>query len=323
MAFTPLNIPIQEILVTDFITDISQISNSNFLLLEDKLEDLINNFEIDLTGISIGTDTAINSIKTIDLVLQNSGFTFQTGTPTAIIARLSKNGSDKSLLNIDNLTVDEATTMDSLTVNDITIADSATINGATIFASSLQYNASLIESKETVSVTLEFDTVNKATGNLTLTSTSDRNIYVTLEAETAVGATQVYNGTIINTSIADLELIVDFDAINPPAANTVFTIHIVDIVENSGFASIITKVNAGSIPTAIIAGTNNATTNTILMHHDLVAEGQKLSVNYTSGAMFETEAIKAYGSNATFQYIIDKDLNDRLIIKSAIGLEIN
>ena len=65
MAFTPVSIPIQEILLSDFVTDIASISNTNDLLLKDKIEDLINVLEIDLNTISIDTSNKDTSNKDV------------------------------------------------------------------------------------------------------------------------------------------------------------------------------------------------------------------------------------------------------------------
>jgi hypothetical protein len=46
--------------LTNFVTDIASISNANDLLLQDKLEDLINLFEMDLNTLAIGTDNPIS-----------------------------------------------------------------------------------------------------------------------------------------------------------------------------------------------------------------------------------------------------------------------
>jgi hypothetical protein len=328
MAFTPVDLPIQEILQTDFVVDIAQIHNSNVLLLKDKLEDFLNNFEVDSNSISIGTDNPINSLRTTDIVIQDSGFIFQTGIPNQIISRLSKNGSDESVLNVDHLTVDLDIQADSIAVNDLVISNSTSISGPTTISNTLRYDESIVESKETISVTMQRQSTGiyneYATGTITLTSTSNKNIYVTLGAETTVGATQVWTGTGFNGTILGFALIIDFDASNPPAANTSFTIHIVDVVENSGSSSIVSNINleATPPPVSIDPGVNQNTAGTIIMHHDLVAENQKLAVNHNLDAMFKTQALLPYGHNATFNYIVDSNTNDRLVITNMVGLEI-
>lgn len=322
MAFTPIDLPIQEMLQTDFIVDLAQIHNSNVLLLKDKLEDVINNFEIDTNTISIGTDNPINSIRTQDVVIQDGGLIFQTGVPNQIIARLSKNLSNESVFNVDRITTDLSISSDSLTTNDLTINNSSSFSGPTVFTDSLRFNASIIESKESIIVPVLKSGTN-AIGTITLTSTSRKNIYVTVSANAAVGATQVWTGSAFN-AISKIILNVDFDATNPPAANSTFTIHIVDVIEGSGSTSILSVaagVNATSTPVSIAPGINQSSSNNIIMHYGLVAQGHKLAVNYSSANLLNRSLLK-YGANATFNYIIDQDTNDRLIIQSMQGLEI-
>jgi len=311
MAFTPVNLPIQEILQTDFIVDIAQIHNSNVLLLKDKLEDIINNFEIDSTSLSIGTDNPINKLNTTDIVIQDGGLIFQTGIPNQIIARLSKNVSSESVLNIDNLTVDNSVSTNILTANTIDVSGVANFSGLSTFTDSLKYESSLIESKENVTVLVEkigFDAI----GTLTLTNTSRKNIHITLNAETTIGTTQVFTSGAYNGTISNIILNIDFDENNPPEENTTFTIYILDII--AGSTSVISYVNTQATPFKIDAGINQSTTNTIIMHDGLIGS--------TFGNNPSSNALSKYGHNATFNYIIDTDLADRLIITSAMGLEI-
>lgn len=320
MAFTPIDLPIQEMLQTDFIVDIATIHNSNVLLLKDKLEDVINNFEIDTNTISIGTDNPINSIRTVDIVIQDGGFVFQTGTPNQIIAKLEKNGSNESVFTVDNINVDNGISVDTINVNTLVINDGATISGPTQFTSSLRYDSQFVESRENISVTLE-KSGNNAKGTVTLTNTSKRHIYVTLEAETAVGTTRVWNGTSFVGILEHINLNIDFDANNPPAQNAVFTFHIVDIIENSGYVSLLPNINAtaGAIGVNITPGINQSTSNNILMHYDLASEGHRLGFNF--GASIPG-ALLPYGANVTLNYIIDSNLNDRLIVTSKEGFAI-
>lgn len=323
MAFTPVDLPIQEMLQSDFIVDLAQIHNSNVLLLKDKLEDVINNFEFDTNTISIGTDNPINSIRTADIIIQDGGFIFQTGVPNQIIARLSKNGSNESVLNVDNLTIDSGIAANNVNVNDLVVNNSTSLAGPVDITNTLTFGESIVESKESVTVLVE-KVASTAVGTITLTNTSKRNIYVTLEAETNVGPAQVWDGAAFVGALTDIILNIDFDSANPPAENTTFTIHLVDVVENSGSVSIIPNINAAGTPPPVsfAAGTNQSTTRPIIMHHDLVAEGQKLAVNHNANAIFQSQALLKYGHNATFNYIIDNVSNDRLLITSTIGLEI-
>ncbi len=136
MAFSPVDIPIQEMLQSDFIVDLAQIHNSNVLLLKDKVEDLINTFEMDINTASIGVDNPINNLKSQNIVLQDGGFILQTGVPNQIIARLSVNGSSESVLNVDNITIDSTLDSNSSTTNPLTVNTSLSVTGRSEFSGS-------------------------------------------------------------------------------------------------------------------------------------------------------------------------------------------
>ena len=304
MAFTPIDIPIQEILETDFVVDMRIIDNSNFLLLKDKLEDLINNLEIDTNTLAIGTDTPISYLRTDSLILEDTGFIMQTGMPVQTIAALTKNGSDQSVLNVDILSVDSTIQSDSLSVNALTINDTLQVDGPTTFNANTTNLASVIESKEDVLSVLT-NTLNVATTTVTLTSTSRQNIFLTLDADSTV-----YNGSALVTSLTDINVIIDFDAINPPAQNTEFTIYIVNIKEQGQLAntSILTDVNAFPLGLTISAGTNQNTTLPIILHSGSV------SLTIAPGGVLE------FNSLVSLLYVIDFNLADRLMIKSDINM---
>lgn len=311
MAFTPVDIPIVLDLATDFVTDFRETTNSNLLLVTDKIEDLLNNLEIDVTNLSIGTDTPINFIRTDNLIIEDTGFVFQTDAPAGIIARLSKNANSESVLNVDNLTVDLAITANGLTSTSLTVSDTITANGVSTFNAPVVANSGVSESAESVNVTLTDDT-NIGTGTITLTSTSRQNIYVTLEADASV-----YTGGGMVGTISELKLIIDFDSAAPPTRNQVFTIHIVDVVEQGTGTSIVSDVNAQGgtgIQVVFEAGINQATANTILMHSDFVAQSKILAI--------DAGELVAYDSNVSFTYHIDGDTNDRLMIKSLVNIEV-
>jgi hypothetical protein len=322
MAFTEVDLPIQEMLQTHFITDLAPIHNSNVLLLKDKLEDIINNFEIDPNSLSIGTDNAINSIKSSNVVIQDGGLIFQTGVPNQIIARLEKNIDDQSVLSVNNLNVSNNTSLDSISVNELVANTSVQFDGATTLNGSVQYTGQMVESFENIDAALEYDGSSTANATITLTNTSRRNIYVTLKADTQGGAfAPVYAGGAINSNIANFILNVDFDENNPPVAGYTFTIHIVDVQEDNANTSIVGQININSLPLLIAAGTNNANASNIILHYDLVAEGQVLGINYASTAI-ASPVLLPYGANATFNYVIDRNSADRLIVTGSTLMEI-
>ena len=322
MPFSPVDVPIQEMLQSDFIVDLAQIHNTNVLLLKDKLEDVINTLEIDVSTISIGVDNPINNIRTQNVIIQDGGWMLQTGVPNQIIAKLEKNGSNQSVLNVDILNIDISADFEAIDVNSLVVNTSVAVAGDSSFTGSLSYTGQLVESKEAISSTLLFDGVDTAEARVTLTNTSKTNIYVKLEAETAVGATQVWNGASFAAGLTSFILYLDFDATNPPAPNTSFTIYIVDVIENSGATSLATNINTAILPITIAPGLNLNTGSTqILLHNDFDSLSLKLGINPASADPLSS-ALSKYGSNATFNYIIDETSDDRLMITSTVGMEV-
>jgi hypothetical protein len=322
MPFSPVDVPIQEMLQSDFIVDLAQIHNTNVLLLKDKLEDVINTLEIDVSTISIGVDSPINNIRTQNVIIQDGGWKLQTGVPNQIIAKLEKNGSNQSVLNVDILNIDISADFEAIDVNSLVVNTSVAVAGDSSFTGSLSYTGQLVESKEAISSTLLFDGVDTAEARVTLTNTSKTNIYVKLEAETAVGATQVWNGASFAAGLTSFILYLDFDATNPPAPNTSFTVYIVDVIENSGATSLATNINTATLPITVAPGLNlNTGSSQILLHNDFDSLSLKLGINPASADPLSS-ALSKYGSNATFNYIIDETSDDRLMITSTVGMEV-
>jgi hypothetical protein len=324
MAFSPISLPIQEILLSNFVTDIATISNANDLLLKDKVEDLINLFEIDLNTLSIGTDSPINYVKAQTFIIQDTGFIFQTGAPTQIIARLEKNINAESLLTVNNINVDFAITSDSLDVNDLVVNTSTTINGDAIFTSQLSYGASLVESKESVILNLEKSVAGtEAVARLTLTSTSRKNIFVKLKATTSPTLNFVYDGvSAFAASINTVELYIDFDTNNPPTENSTFNIHVFDVMDQFTSTSILSVLNTGTLPLKIKAGTNLSTSTAILLHNNTGNVGvNPQSTNFAGSAVLSSNFYSKYGHNISLLYILDENTADRLIITGKVGME--
>lgn len=316
MAFTPIALPIQQILMTNFVTDIASITNANALLLQAKLEDLINNLQIDTAGLSIGTDTPLNYLKTKSLILQDTGFIYQFGTPTpATIASLTKNVGNESVLQVDRIISNLGLTANSLSVNTLTLNTAATFTGTSVFDSNVKINSSFVESSESITVDLLANPGGTAaSATITLTSTSRQNIFVTLKASATPAPNAVYDsGSFsITPTILDFSLIINFDSVSPPAANTEFTIHIADVIEANLSTSIIAGIQASpNIPIYIKAGTNNNTVLPIILHDGVNDIGIPLSTT-----------IEKYKTNVSFLYIKDSLNNDRLIAKALVGAEL-
>ena len=316
MPFTPISLPIQQILMTNFVTDIATITNANTLLLQAKLEDLINDLEIDIANTSIGTDNPINYLKAQTVILQDTGLIYQTGSPTpTIIATLAKNISNESILTVDHIVTNLTAGFDTVTLNDLTANTSATFAGTVDFGAPITINSSVIESKENVQADLLWSGVSgtPAEATITLSNTSRQNIFLTLKASTAPDPTPVYDGsTAIDSNINEFNIIIDFDATNPPAQNTKFTIYLVDVINSVSLTSIITPyVQTWASPVKFIAGTNLNTTNSIILHDNVNSVGISNSNTYNQ-----------YGASVTFNYIIDANNDDRLLATSLVGTSV-
>lgn len=316
MPFTPISLPIQQILMTNFVTDIATITNANTLLLQAKLEDLINDLEIDIAGTSIGTTTPINYLKAQTVILQDTGLIYQAGSPSpTVIATLAKNISNESILTVDHIVTNMTAGFDTITTNDLTVNTTATFDGTSEFNAPVTINNSVIESKELVQADLLWTGTpgTPAEATITLSNTSRQNIFLTLKASTAPDTTPVYDGsTAIDSNITAFNIIIDFDATNPPAENTKFTIYLVDVIDSVALATIVSPyVQTWASPIEFIAGTNLNTTNTILLHDDINSVGIADSTTYNP-----------YGASVTFNYIIDSNNDDRLLATSLVGTSI-
>lgn len=321
MAFSPVSLPIQEILLTNFVTDIATISNANDLILQDKLEDLLNNFEIDTNTLSIGTDNPINYVRAQSYIIQDTGFTFQTGSPAQIIARLEKNGSNESVLTVDRLNINVSSDQDDLVVNTATVNDSLTVDGTSTFTAPLEFTSSMIESKETViaEVTL-VGGVGEA--RLVLSSTSRKNIFVKLRATSGTEPNPVYTGP-GTFAVSAFELFIDFDQNNPPAQNSTFTIYLVDVIRTQTQTSIISDMNVANILLYLKGGDNLSVTPsaTIELNEGPLGFGINPSSANLGSNVLASNAYSRYGHNVSLLYIIDEDTNDRLVIKGSTGME--
>jgi len=325
MAFSPISLPIQEILLSNFVTDIATISNANDLLLQDKLEDLINLFEIDINTFSIGTDNPINYVRAQSFIIQDTGFTFQTGTPAQIIARLEKNVNSESVLNVDKLDVDLTITSESIVTNSLEVNTSLTIGAPAVANSTFQYNSTFIESKESVIADLvKSGSGTEAEARLTLTNASRKNIFVKLKATTSPTLDFVYDSvSAFDPAITSIDLYIDFDVNNPPVQNTQFTIYLVDIVDEFTSSSILGAANTGTLPTKIKAGTNLNTATSIKMHNDsgIDVGVNPASINFAGSNVLKSNVHTQYGHNVSLLYILDETTADRLVVNGMVGME--
>jgi len=325
MAFSPVSLPIQEILLTNFVTDIATISNANDLLLQAKLEDTLNNLEIDTVGLSIGTDNPISYVKAKSFIIQDTGLIFQTGTPTQIIAKLEKNANSESILTVDKINTNLESTFNQLTINDLVVTSSTDISGTATFNNTLKYSASIVSSKETVIVDLSKNGTS-AEGFLNLSSSSRKNIFVKLRASSAPNLNYTYDPALpgFEPTIVDVILFVDFDAANPPLQGTEFIVHIADVTEDQLGTSIISAMNNGLINLIVSGGTNYSVIPTSSI--SLTSNGFNIGV-YPNSAYTQVSdalgslAISPNAHNVSVVYNIDANNNDLLVITGMYGMQ--
>ena len=313
MPFAPISLPTNEILLTNFVTDIATITNANISLIQAQLEDLINTLEIDVPGNSIGTTNPILFLKTNSIILQDTGLIFQSGLPSpTTIATLSKNGSNESVFQVDHLITNIDATFDVIDLNTLTVNTLATFDGDSEFNAPITINSSVVESKQSVILDLDWDGVaTSAESTITLTNTSRQNIYITLKATTAPTANPVYDGTsALEPTLTAFNINIDFDATAPPVENTKFTFYLVDVT-NSLSSSIAGVVQLAGIEIKLVAGTNQSTSTAILLHDNINDVG-----------IPDTTQFVPYGTNITLNYILDSLNDDRLLVTSLVGAEI-
>jgi hypothetical protein len=116
---------------------------------------------------------------------------------------------------------------------------------------------------------------------------------------------------------------VDFDQNDPPAQNSSFTIHLVDVVENQAQSSVITYLNAEQVPLYIRAGDNLSVNPNAAIQINEGPNGigiNPLSTNDGSNVLASSSYSK-YGHSISLLYILDEDTDDRLIIRSMVGME--
>jgi hypothetical protein len=308
MAFTPISLPTQDILLTNYITDIGTITNANISLLQGTLEDLINNLQIDTTANSIGTTIPISSIKANSMFIQNTGLYFQTGSPTpTVIGSLTKNVSNESILNVHHVTSTIDMTTPTLTTNALTVNTTSILKGSYVdMQTRAVFRTGIAELPQAVTVTLS-KSGTIATGTLTLTRNTPKNILVTLKADTSV-----YTGGAFVGGLSKIQLKIDFttSAASLPTGQT-FTIYLVNFTDSTNAVQLADFQNEG-IPFEIIGGTNQTTSSTIETHDGTT------NIGYSDTSMF----IDAYHGNVTFAYIKDYNNADRIVARSLVGMEL-
>ena len=103
MAFTETTLTTSSLLETTFISDMRLIVNANTTIVKSKLEDIINDLQIDLVNKYIGVDIPIQQLYTNDAVIANQLF-LRNGTSgtSGTIASLTQSAGTSAFLS-DNI----------------------------------------------------------------------------------------------------------------------------------------------------------------------------------------------------------------------------
>ena len=129
MAFTETTLATSSLMETTFISDMRLIVNANNTIVKSKIEDIINDLQIDLVNRYIGVDIPIQQLYTNDAVISNqlllkSGTSGTSGT----IASLTQTAGTSALL-VDN--IDFTRTLTSVAVGSKVLTPSVVI-GTTV-----------------------------------------------------------------------------------------------------------------------------------------------------------------------------------------------
>jgi hypothetical protein len=117
-------------------------------------------------------------------------------------------------------------------------------------------------------------------------------------------------------------LYLDLDTNSPMDPNTSFNIYLVDILENSANTSIVLQVNTASLAVEVKSGVNlSSGSSAILLHNDFNTAGLRLGINPSSTNLLSS-SFSRYGSNVSFNYILDNLTTDRFIITASTGMEV-
>lgn len=252
MAFTELDIQIQEILTTDFIPDFLPEINTNNSKLKQEIEKIVNNLEIDTTNKKIGSDTPIGSVnsrryESLADQLTNDGYYLMktTGSTRVVMGHLKRGtislGVEGSELMVDKLIVNSVIEASGASGSwkDIEVLDSFTSDTLTTLKG-------YIDVQGGISKSLDFNLVvdfaldaGVAVGRLNLTRTSQENLFVTLKMDTTV-----YSGAWA-LGLTDMKLFLDLDSTNPSLNGQAINVYIAKIVDNSGVEIV------GSLPAGV------------------------------------------------------------------------
>jgi len=239
-TFNEYILPIKTILQTNYIPVAFEDMNTNFVYVKDSFEDLINNFEIDITNIEIGKMTPINLInsKRIQIVhdsaVANYGFHLRESLDLSSIgyfriAEISVGVLGTEMM-VDNINLNGTITgvSGSISVQTLASTNTLTVGGLTTFNGLAKFEAGIKESYEgDLQVTLT-NSGGICSGTLSLTKNTAKNLYLTIKVDTTV-----YTGGSFVGGITEMKVILDVAALYPSVDGQRFNIIVVDIIDST------------------------------------------------------------------------------------------
>lgn len=213
MAFTNLNLNIQQLLDSTFVADMKLIINANDAVTASAIQNIVNTFQFDLVNNNIGVDSYLNQVMTNNVVLGNS-ITFMDSTNViASLSKVTSGGVIKSNLSIDQIIIKPGGSIDSsgtgnqivstqlgvgLTTAQLTTAVNGQPNGLWVGSSAVSVPASFygtVSLNQAITSSTENSTLNtviNATAvtvgaiqyfycELPITATSKQFMYVTIK----------------------------------------------------------------------------------------------------------------------------------------------
>ena len=307
MAFTETTLTTSSLLETTFISDMRLIVNANTTIVKSKVEDIINDLQIDLVNRYIGVDIPIQQLYTNDAVISNqlllkSGTSGTSGT----IASLTQSAGTSAFLS-DNINFTK--TLTSLAAGSKVLTPSVVIgttvgNAAVSFPTSggsgivdrglyvgdattpisANFYGEVNIKKQSIvqSYNTDFDTVGTGASsalyaNLTLSKTDPQFIYVNLKTPAAF--------TLSATNPIYLLLHEDFTTTTSrPVAGQTFTIILNNLLNNSNV-----EISTSTWPQAQIASGTAAAINIISGFTQTASAGTgALKSGYINGALWPT-----------------------------------
>lgn len=319
MAFTQLNLQTQQLLESTLIGDMRIIINANTVLLKNVVQDAFNALEIDTTTKKIGVDNPITSIYSTDLRIGNS-IIFSDGATT--IASLTKS-SGKSVLELDQIKIKTGGSIEALgaaskiavtrlgvgvanlaalTTDGLTIGSGSALNvlGSATFANSV------VNSTETVSVSLTSVSGSTYQCDVTLNATSKSTIELALQYPITAAAANALSSPIVVVNVYT-------NATTPPVKGQDFTFVIKSVKGNDNADLNSTWQGAATVR---ISGGHDATKNRVLINQQAAAA---TAVGVIAGPYLKFNGVPNYAGAGTLS-IMDTTVPMRLVTKSAAGL---